>query len=427
MFKRLHIRLTLFCTFISGLILLLMSLICISFSETEARESYFSNFELKATMLIHQIESRSVLSLEWFSQLKADTKFEMDIQDNGTKLIFEDLSPQRLDPKIFALARKTARNKYGLTEESVTSDTKLSSNASFELHTDGKKYYACIALIPKNSHILNIAVLQPLTELSHSTNVSRVLFAGADVLGIILLGIFFWFYTWHMIRPLIINRQKQTEFIAAASHELRSPLALMLSCLSSMNKASADEAEHFSEMIMQEGKRMGRLIDDMLTLSSSDSTHFPINKTNVELDTLVLSAYEKFEPLALKKNISLDFILPDTLSTPYSCDRERIEQVLSILLDNALSYTPENGRVCLSLSETSGRITIRVADNGIGIPDSEKESIFERFYRCDKAHKDKKHFGLGLCIAQEIVHMHKGKIRVEDTPGGGTTFVVMLN
>ena len=91
-------------------------------------------------MLIHQIESQSVLSLEWFSQLKADTKFEMDIQDNGTKLIFEDLSPQRLDPQIFALARKTARNKYGLTEESVTSDTKLSSNASFELHTDGKKY-----------------------------------------------------------------------------------------------------------------------------------------------------------------------------------------------------------------------------------------------------------------------------------------------
>lgn len=83
MFKRLHIRLTLFCTFISGLILLLMSLICISFSETEARESYFSNFELKATMLIHQIESRSVLSLEWFSQLKADTKFEMDNRITG--------------------------------------------------------------------------------------------------------------------------------------------------------------------------------------------------------------------------------------------------------------------------------------------------------------------------------------------------------
>lgn len=115
------------------------------------------------------------------------------------------------------------------------------------------------------------------------------------------------------------------------------------------------------------------------------------------------------------------------MSAPYPCDRERIEQVLSILLDNALSYTPENGRICLSLAGTSDRPTIRVSDNGIGIPDSEKESIFDRFYRCDKAHKDKMHFGLGLCIAQEIIHMHKGKIWVEDTPGGGATFVIILN
>ncbi len=427
MIKKLHIQLTFFCTLVSGLILALMSLICVSFSEAEARESHFSNFELKTTMLIHQIESQTILSLEWFSQLKADTRFEMDIQDDGTKLLLENLSPNRLDTKIFALARESARKEYRLIEESITSDTKLSANAAFELHADNQDYYACIALIPKNNRMLNIAILQPLTELYHSIYLNRLLFAGADILGVTLLGIFFWFYTQRMIHPLIISRQKQTEFIAAASHELRSPLTLMLSCLSSMNKASADEAERFANTIMQEGKRMGRLIDDMLTLSNSDSSHFSIDKTNVELDTLILSAYEKFEPLALKKNISLDFILPDTLSAPYPCDRERIEQVLSILLDNALSYTPENGRICLSLAGTSDRPTIRVSDNGIGIPDSEKESIFDRFYRCDKAHKDKMHFGLGLCIAQEIIHMHKGKIWVEDTPGGGATFVIILN
>lgn len=427
MIKKLHIQLTFFCTLVSGLILALMSLICVSFSEAEARESHFSNFELKTTMLIHQIESQTILSLEWFSQLKTDTRFEMDIQDDGTKLLLENLSPNRLDTKIFALARESARKEYKLIEESITSDTKLSANAAFELHADNQDYYACIALIPKNNRMLNIAILQPLTELYHSIYLNRLLFAGADILGVALLGIFFWFYTQRMIHPLIISRQKQTEFIAAASHELRSPLTLMLSCLSSMNKASADEAERFANTIMQEGKRMGRLIDDMLTLSNSDSSHFSIDKTNVELDTLILSAYEKFEPLALKKNISLDFILPDTLSAPYPCDRERIEQVLSILLDNALSYTPENGRICLSLAGTSDRPTIRVSDNGIGIPDSEKESIFDRFYRCDKAHKDKMHFGLGLCIAQEIIHMHKGKIWVEDTPGGGATFVIILN
>ena len=146
-------------------------------------------------MLIHQIESQTILSLEWFSQLKADTRFEMDIQDDGTKLLLENLSPNRLDTKIFALARESARKEYRLIEESITSDTKLSANAAFELHADNQDYYACIALIPKNNRMLNIAILQPLTELYHSIYLNRLLFAGADILGVTLLGIFFWFYT----------------------------------------------------------------------------------------------------------------------------------------------------------------------------------------------------------------------------------------
>ena len=106
---------------------------------------------------------------------------------------------------------------------------------------------------------------------------------------------------------------------------------------------------------------------------------------------------------------------------------KRMEQILAILLDNAISYTPPQGKISLSLQSSPGKFTLQVSDNGNGIPDSEKEAVFDRFYRQDKSHKDKSHFGLGLCIAWEIVHMHKGKIWVEDTPGGGSTFVVVLN
>ena len=171
---------------------------------------------------------------------------------------------------------------------------------------------------------------------------------------------------------------------------------------------------------------MSRLIDDMLTLSSADSSHFTMQKSKVELDTLLLSAYEKFEALAKDKNISLKIDLPDDSVLPCQCDKERMEQVLSILLDNALSYTPSGGAIGLSLQTSADKFTLRVADNGIGIPDTEKKAVFDRFYRCDKSHKDKAHFGLGLCIAWEIVHMHKGKLWVEDTPGGGATFVMVL-
>ncbi len=171
---------------------------------------------------------------------------------------------------------------------------------------------------------------------------------------------------------------------------------------------------------------MSRLIEDMLTLSSTDSLRMTLRRQPVELDTLLLSAYEKFLPLTREKGISLEIVLPDQWVQPCPCDKERMEQVLSILLDHALSYTPPGGSIRLSLQAASDKVTLRIADNGPGIPDSEKKAIFGRFYRCDKAHEDKSHFGLGLCIAWEIIQLHKGKLWAEDTPGGGATFVVVI-
>ncbi|NBH13484.1 sensor histidine kinase [Lachnospiraceae bacterium] len=427
MLKKLHTQLTFLCTFASSTILVFMSLICLSFSESESKKSYFSDFQINANLLYNHLGSQSILSRNWLAQFQADTGFEMDIQDNGSKLAFEHLSPFTLNEDIFTQARTQARQDHAILEEAVTKESVLSTHAEFSLQWEGLEYYASVALIPKQSGVLNVTVLLPLTRLNKAILSRRQLFAGVDILGVLLLGLFFWIFTWRMMQPLIKNRQKQAEFIASASHELRSPLTVMLSALSAMQHASPKETAHFSQTIKQEGKRMGRLIDDMLTLSSTDSSRFSIQKTAVELDTLLLSAYEKFEPVAQKKSLSLHVILPDKLVPPYYCDKERIEQVLSILLDNALCYTPSGGRIVLSLETVSNKFTLRVSDSGIGIPDSEKQAVFDRFYRCDKAHKDKEHFGLGLCIAQEIIHLHKGNIWVENTPGGGSSFVIVLS
>ena len=97
-----------------------------------------------------------------------------------------------------------------------------------------------------------------------------------------------------------------------------------------------------------------------------------------------------------------------------------------MLLDNALSYTPEGGRVELLLEKAGERVKLTVRDSGPGVPDSEKQRIFERFYRADSARRDREHFGLGLCVAQEIVELHKGKLWVEDAPGGGAAFCMLL-
>lgn len=427
MFQKLHIQLTFLCTLASSTILVFMSLICLFFSESESAKSHFSDFQINANMLYNHLSSQSILSRNWLAQYRADTGFEMDIRDNGSKLLFENLSPLTVNEDIFTQARTQAREEHVILEEAITKDSMLSTQADFSLNWEGEEYYASVALIPKKNGVINAAVLLPLSDFHKSVIFRRKLFAGVDILGIFLLGLFFWFFTWRMLQPLIRNRQKQTEFIASASHELRSPLTVMLSALSAMQHASPEEAAHFSQIIKQEGTRMGRLIDDMLMLSGTDSSHLSIQKSEVELDTLLLSAYEKFEPLAQKKSISMNIALPDELVPPCCCDKERLEQVLSILLDNALCYTPEGGRIHLSLKVFSEKFMLRISDSGIGIPDSEKQAVFDRFYRCDKSHKDKEHFGLGLCIAQEIVNLHRGKIWVEDAAGGGTCFVIVLN
>lgn len=425
MFKKLHIRLTLLCTGVSACILVFMSLICLSFQEAESTESYFSDFQVSVNMLANYLESQSVISHNWLSQFHTDTHFEIDIRDNGETLAFGSLKPLSNDSS-FVRIREIARDEHQIYEEMITPKSILSIHAEFKFTDNDTPYYAAVVLIPKNGGVLNIAILHSLEELEDTLFMQRLLFAAADIAGTLILAVFFWFFTWRMILPLIENRRKQTEFIASASHELRSPLTVMLSSLTAMKHASAEDAERFAANIELEGKRMSRLIDDMLTLSGTDSSHFAIHKTAVELDTLLLSAYEKFESLAMEKCISLGITLPEDSVPACQCDKERMEQVLSILIDNALSYTPSGGSIKLSLRTDDDKFILRVADNGPGIPDTEKEAVFDRFYRLDKSHKDKEHFGLGLCIAQEIVRMHKGKLWVEDTPGGGASFVILL-
>ena len=219
------------------------------------------------------------------------------------------------------------------------------------------------------------------------------------------------------------------QFIAAASHELRTPLSVILASNECCLSASAEEQKGFFQTIRNEGKRMNSLIDDMLTLTRLGANRFLIEQKPAQLDTLCLNAYEAFEPLCENKNLTLLLILPEETLPRYQCDASRIAQVLSILLHNALSYTPENGQITLELvwQKESGSFEISVTDTGIGISDADKKHIFERFYRAEKSRSAKGHFGLGLSIAYEIVTAHHGKISVSDNPEGGSVFTVRLS
>ena len=183
---------------------------------------------------------------------------------------------------------------------------------------------------------------------------------------------------------------------------------------------------------------MSSLVGDLLTLSQSDSRLFSVSPKPTELDTLLMNVFEAFQPLAKEKSIALSISLPKGALPLCQADPDRISQVLSvlrrvaermvlsILLHNALSYTPKHGKIELFLSYEKERFLLSVRDNGIGISDQDKGKIFDRFFRAEKARSTKGHFGLGLSIAYEIVKSHQGSIRVCDAPGGGSIFTVIL-
>lgn len=171
---------------------------------------------------------------------------------------------------------------------------------------------------------------------------------------------------------------------------------------------------------------MSRLVGDMLTLASSDSKAWILQKKEVELDMLLLEVYEAHEPLAKEKGLTLTLSLYEQDIPAMKLDRDRITQVLSILLDNAGNHTPAPGKIELELTVHRKCVQIRVSDTGPGVPDSEKKRIFERFYRSERSRSDRGHFGLGLSIAAEIVKKHNGRIWVQDAAIGGAEFVVEL-
>ena len=221
--------------------------------------------------------------------------------------------------------------------------------------------------------------------------------------------------------------QSQKEFVASASHELKAPLAVIVANVENMQHEAQNEGLQGNlKVIDSECMRMSRLIKDMLLLASSDAEKWTIHTSEVNVDTLLISLYEAYEPRCMKKKIKLTLDLGEELFPVIMTDKERLFQLLSIYLDNALHYSPEGKEIQIRVDMCSKELTFWIVDHGIGVEEKAKPFIFDRFYCADQSHTDKSHFGLGLSIAKELARMLQGKIGMEDTPGGGASFFFTL-
>lgn len=232
-----------------------------------------------------------------------------------------------------------------------------------------------------------------------------------------------------------ITEEKRVEtikkdFVANVSHELRTPLASIKGYSETLLDGGIDEKEtqkEFLRVIDRHATRMSRLIDDLLILSRLESHQMTIVTAPVDIKELIFATSAGFKMQPQDRGISINTAIPDGLPK-VAGDRDRLEQVMVNLLDNAIKYTPVGGSVSVTAEVLDGAfVRVDVTDTGIGIPPEDIPRIFERFYRVDKARsRELGGTGLGLAIVKHIINAHNGKVWVESTPGKGSTFSIML-
>jgi signal transduction histidine kinase len=287
------------------------------------------------------------------------------------------------------------------------------------------KYLGEVFVVPDKNGFRSVIVLQYISYSEAANLKQKLILILLNLAGLAALFLVSRQMVSKALIPVEESRRRQTEFIAAASHELKSPLAVIRANASAL-MLEPERAGFFTTGIEKECKRLAALIEDMLLLASADARTWKIKKDILDLDTLLIEIYDLFYPYCKEQGKELKLVVPETMLPKTEGDGERIKQILAVLIDNAVAYSSEKDTIYLRGYAKKNRIYLEVEDHGVGIAQEKKIEIFERFYREDKSRKDKTHFGLGLSIAKELTELHGGSIAVADTKGGGATFIVSL-
>jgi two-component system OmpR family sensor kinase len=225
--------------------------------------------------------------------------------------------------------------------------------------------------------------------------------------------------------------ERQRRFIADASHELRTPVAILsgeAEVALSQNSRTAEEYRESLANVHSEAKRLARIVDDLFTLTRADSGQYPLSLQDFYLDELVAGCVHSARTLALVKNIAVTH--QNSGELPIRADESLLRRLFLNLIDNAVKYTPAGGRITVESLTVPGGYEVKVTDTGPGIPQELRSRIFERFFRVDparsRAAQDGGGAGLGLSIALWIAEAHHGRLELAGSDSSGSTFSVFL-
>ena len=427
MFREFKKNLIFLYTLSTGQILTLIVVLTFLFSLVSLENKRQSLFQNHLFTLTSRLQTDNTVTDSYLAEMETRNELIIYIEENGTPLFFPGTYETTKNRDFLLEQAGRQAEKEGIYEDSLPVSSNTLQSSVFR--TKGQHHdtwLGNVLVIRTDSGYKKLILLSDESGEHFRILIMGLLFLLADCIGVFLLYLAGRRFVRRASAPLEESYQKQQDFVSAASHELRSPLAVIQANAAAITDAPL-EMPRLLSVIQKECDRGSSLVKNLLLLANMDSNHLTIQKENVEIDELLLHLLELYEPVFHAKNSSLLLELPDMVLPRIKADPALCLQIFTILLDNAAAYGLENSRypkILLKAETLQGRVSVSVVDYGAGIPEEEKGRIFDRFYRGDKSRSKKEHFGLGLSIASELARVQGARLKVEDTDGGGSTFTV---
>ena len=399
MLQKLRNRLTVLAAVLTGSVVVAVCIVSFLLIRQQYANSRYVAFRLAAESVYTQWSLEERISAPWLQSTMEANTADILLWENGVPLDYglSDLSHGQ-----------TLRTHAPETNGYFTVGSDLCAWFTLDFDYGQRQILVWQDTEPEQAYFLRIGLV----------------FVAIAVVSLAAVAWLSWFVAGKAIIPVQESMERQEQFVAAASHELRSPLTSIRTGLSLLGVEPGSERP--LKLMAREAERMSRLIDELLILAGGGSLRRNFRPESIEPDTLLIDFADTMLAQAGKHGVHLELELPEDTVPAIRADGDRVRQMLTILTDNALRYAPAGSAVTLKLESAGEGCRFLVIDRGPGIPDSEKKRIFDRFYRGSASRSDPDHFGLGLSVALELAGVHGGHVTVTDTPGGGATFTISL-
>ncbi|WP_167957901.1 sensor histidine kinase [Anaerosporobacter faecicola] len=386
--------------------------------------------------LFESLKTTEYINFTWLVRCEQDTNIMIMLEDNGIDLRLLNSIQTRIPKEQLKIELQEAAKQDGFDCTNPVFHSNSYESKTYLLHKGEKTYYYGTLMTTSIKNGYRTIYLIEEVDYTYGFEYPVLLrYSIIALMGILFFFLFSRFFITLVLKPLETNQKKQREFIASVSHEMKSPLTVLTTGISNLHTTlSSDmnptdkvsQCQRFLPTLENECSRSSKLINDMLLLAATDTHTWQLSMTELDMETLLIEMFDYYSIYEGSLNRIFQFDLCEEPLHKVLGDKDRIKQVITILIDNGYRYTPADKGITLRAYNTPQHVNIEVIDYGVGISDSNKDRIFDRFYRMDHSRNDKNNFGLGLSIAKELITLHHGKIYVTDTKGGGATFCIKL-